>query len=72
MSTYEGKLVKDRAGLLREGMGCLITRLRKFELHLTGSRKPWKAFEQYIEISRQTDNYRKVCGKEIPEPQDQL
>ena len=48
MSTYEGKSVKDKAGLLREGRGYLITRLRKFGLHLSGNRKPWKALNRML------------------------
>lgn len=43
MSTYEGKSVKEKAGLLREGRSYLITSLRKFGLHTSGHRKPQKA-----------------------------
>lgn len=48
MSTYEGKSVKEKAGLLREGRSYLITSLRKFGLHMSGHRKPQKALNSML------------------------
>ena len=48
MSTYKGNSVKDKARLLREGKGYLIARLKKFGLHLSGNRKPWKALNRML------------------------
>lgn len=48
MSTYEGKSVKEKAELSREGRGYLITRLRKFGLYLSGHRKPRKALNSLL------------------------